>query len=180
MSIKEIYSYIMPFISSYINPIDIEEVFAAKPEIGTEVELKLPIVNTESIKLIKQTNYLDLLRDIIQHIEIHDDILPVFSSLFTHDLIDVLTQLITVEKKYIETTLDENESMIKIKMNPIMYGILYGPISEIHHYTIITLEQFSKWFESKVSIFLDAKSGSPVQNFIQEWCFERLNEVYRG
>lgn len=180
MSIKETYSYIMPFISSYINPNDIEKVLEAKPEIGTEVELKLPIVNTESIKLVKQTKYLDLLRDIIRHIEIHDNILPIFSSYFSQELIEYLNQLLTIEKEYITITLDENESMIKIKMNPIMYGILYGVISEIHHYTIITLEQFSEWFKSDANIFLDAKSGAPVQNFIQEWCFEKLNEVYRG
>lgn len=178
LSIKETYSYIMPFISSYINPIDIKEVFEANPEIGKEI--KLPIVTTKTITLVKQTNYLDLIQDIIQHIEIPDDILPIFKSYFSQELIVELRKSLTVEKKYVEISLDEKESFIKIKTSHIMYAFLYGPLSEIHHFMIITLEQFSKWFESNANIFLDAKSGSPVQNFIQEWCFEKLNEVYRG
>lgn len=179
MSIKETYSYIMPFISSYINPIDIKEVFEANLEIGKEIEIKLSIVNAETITLVKQTNYLDLIQDIIQHIEIPDDILPIFKSYFPQELIKLLKKSLTVEKEYVKISLDEKKSIIKIKTSPIMYAFLYGPLSEIHHFMIITLEQFSKRFESNATIFLDAKSGSPVQNFIQEWCFEKLNEVYR-
>lgn len=175
MSIKETYPYVMPFISSLINPLDIKECLESGYPCNSEVELKLVITNSNNIDLIEKAGYLSLLMDIVNNLEIPDSILPVLESYFKTDIIKFLKEVIAIEKKHITINLDKQSSCIIIKAIPIMNSILYGPLSEIHHSMIETIEQFFQFYLSGLNVFLNAKSNSPVQNFIQEWCFEELH-----
>lgn len=179
MSIENIYPDIMPYINSYINPIDVMEFWKNAPEsIHQKGELVLKIEQDDILELSKKIEYQKFLEYIINHIQIDDSTKPVFLSEGDKKIYPLMKHMVNVDRDKTRIVLAESKKQYEIETTNFMRQVLYTPLSQIHAYLLLTLEQFQerkkKLAPYKAEMYLNAKGFSQLTNFIQEWCFEKL------
>lgn len=179
MSIENIYPDIMPYINSYINPIDVMEFWKNAPEsIRQKGELVLKIEQDDILELLKKIEYQKFLDYIINRIQLDDSTKPIFLSESDKEIYPRLKHTINVDREKVKIVLVESKKQYEIETTNFMSQVLYTPLSQIHAYLLLTLEQFQKRKKKlapyKAKMYLNAKGFSQLTNFIQEWCFEKL------
>lgn len=179
MSIENIYPDIMPYINSYINPIDVMEFWENAPEsIHQKGELVLKIEQDDILELLKKIEYQKFLDYIINRIQLDDSTKPIFLSESDKEIYPRLKHTINVDREKVKIVLVESKKQYEIETTNFMSQVLYTPLSQIHAYLLLTLEQFQKRKKKlapyKAKMYLNAKGFSQLTNFIQEWCFEKL------
>lgn len=169
----------MPYINSYINPIDVMEFWKNAPEsIRQKGELVLKIEQDDILELLKKIEYQKFLDYIINRIQLDDSTKPIFLSESDKEIYPRLKHTINVDREKVKIVLVESKKQYEIETTNFMSQVLYTPLSQIHAYLLLTLEQFQKRKKKlapyKAKMYLNAKGFSQLTNFIQEWCFEKL------
>ena len=169
----------MPYINSYINPIDVMEFWENAPEsIHQKGELVLKIEQDDILELLKKIEYQKFLDYIINRIQLDDSTKPIFLSESDKEIYPRLKHTINVDREKVKIVLVESKKQYEIETTNFMSQVLYTPLSQIHAYLLLTLEQFQKRKKKlapyKAKMYLNAKGFSQLTNFIQEWCFEKL------
>ena len=179
MTIENIYSEIMPHINSYINLFDIMEFWKDAPKnVHQNGKLVLKIEQNGILELLEKIEYQKFLEYIINHIQIDDSTKPVFLSEGDEKIYPLMKHMVNVDRDKTRIVLAESKKQYEIETTNFMSQVLYTPLSQIHAYLLLTLEQFQerkkKLAPYKAEMYLNAKGFSQLTNFIQEWCFEKL------
>ncbi len=178
MSIESIYPSIMPFVNSYINFMDIVEFY--RDEMYKKEEricLQLKVEREGAIDLLEKMKYQDFIRYVLAHIQLEPVVAPIFFCEEDKSFFDSLNKKIMNERSSVRLTLNNNFNRYEVEGSSFMIQVLYAPLSQMHFYFVETAFQFAKYkkIESEsVSFFANGQAPSLLENFIEEWCFERI------
>ena len=178
MSIESIYPDIMPHINSYINVVDIIEFWSNLDNCNKEGKLALPVQQGDILELLEKIQYRDLLKYIIDHIQLDDTVKPVFLSVYNDEIWNLMKYKINVDRNKTKIILIRSEKRYVIETTFFMSEVLYAVLSQIHAFLVLTVEQFQTRKDLlssyNVEFFSNAKGAFSIMNFIQEWCYEKL------
>lgn len=178
MSIESIYPDIMSHIDSYINLVDIIEFWSDPDNCYKKGKLALFVQQDDILELLEKIQYRDLLKYIIDHIQLDDTVKPVFLSVYNDEIWNLMKYMINIDRKKTKINLNKSEKRYEIETTFFMSEVLYAALSQIHGFLIQTIEQFQTRKDLlspyKVDFFLNAKGSFLIMNFVQEWCYEKL------